>query len=565
MAEQSISLEETNRIRISLGLIPIPVAASVAEDVSTPKGDAISVDETNRLRMSLGLKPLTEPAATKSTGLSSEQYQGVQQAKSRDEKLREALSSMKSKMTRKRKVNAGRTLLDDEEEDDWLENIGKRAETSAKSDQSKKVKDTTGDSLKGVKVAHSLSSMGTLDSAILTLKDTNILEEEDQLESEVLAAQTRLQKEMEHKLGTNKFTSEGVQRTRLQMMMNEGETEEGFMLEDDIIKMDVEKDVVDNEVIKEQNKVLFTLSEDDDEQEIHDDYAKAKPIKMKKLKKQQAKGSRKRRAKTDEDGEVVLRNVTLMNEDTFQDDDVELQERLSRRRLEKQKKRRRMTPEDLVREIEEDNDAKMDVEQPQGVVIGESTEFLSSLRVDLLKSDLLATETHTKTENPGEIIVHDDHEPKEEAQDDQDDAHEDQSGPNFSGGLASTLSFLRSKNVIHAKSPQVLEQERENKKLKQEMAQRVLSGGEKLVQDGAMESKLANYKPQVSLKYHDEYGRELNQKEAYKQLSHHFHGKAPNQSKLVKKKKLVAEERRREQGERLLDEEREANPGLRIQ
>lgn len=353
MAEESISLEETNRIRVSLGLKPIPVAASVAEDVSKLKGDAISVDETNRLRMSLGLKPLSEPAATKSTGLSSEQYQSAQQAKSRDEKLKESLSSIKSKMTRKRKVNVGRTLLDDEEGDDWLQNIGKRAETSAKNDQRKNVKDTTGDSLKGVKVAHSLSSMGTLDSAILTLKDTDILDEEDQLESEVLAAQTRLHKEMEHKLGTNKFTSEGVQRTRLQMMMNEEETEEGFTLEDDIIKMDVDKDVVDNEVIEEQNKVLFTLSEDDDEQEIHDDYAKAKPIKMKRLKKQQAKGSRKREANTDEDGDVVLRNVTLMNEDTFQDDDVELQERLSRRRLEKQKKRRRMTPEDLVREIEE--------------------------------------------------------------------------------------------------------------------------------------------------------------------------------------------------------------------
>ena len=54
------------------------------------------------------------------------------------------------------------------------------------------------------------------------------------------------------------------------------------------------------------------------------------------------------------------------------------------------------------------------------------------------------------------------------------------------------------------------------------------------------------YKPDVQLKYIDEYGRAMNQKEAFKSLSHDFHGKGSGKQKTEKKLKKLDEEKKRE-------------------
>lgn len=52
------------------------------------------------------------------------------------------------------------------------------------------------------------------------------------------------------------------------------------------------------------------------------------------------------------------------------------------------------------------------------------------------------------------------------------------------------------------------------------------------------------YKPDVQLKYVDEHGRLMNKKEAFKQLSHQFHGKGSGKMKTEKHLKKVADERK---------------------
>jgi U4/U6.U5 tri-snRNP-associated protein 1 len=55
-----------------------------------------------------------------------------------------------------------------------------------------------------------------------------------------------------------------------------------------------------------------------------------------------------------------------------------------------------------------------------------------------------------------------------------------------------------------------------------------------------------NYKPDVNLMYYDEYGRALTPKEAWKALSHRFHGKGSGKMKTEKRlKKIKDEERQR--------------------
>ncbi|KAJ9614499.1 hypothetical protein H2200_002636 [Cladophialophora chaetospira] len=54
------------------------------------------------------------------------------------------------------------------------------------------------------------------------------------------------------------------------------------------------------------------------------------------------------------------------------------------------------------------------------------------------------------------------------------------------------------------------------------------------------------YKPDVQIKYVDDDGRLMNQKEAFKHLSHQFHGKGSGKLKTEKHMKKVAEEKKRE-------------------
>lgn len=55
-----------------------------------------------------------------------------------------------------------------------------------------------------------------------------------------------------------------------------------------------------------------------------------------------------------------------------------------------------------------------------------------------------------------------------------------------------------------------------------------------------------HYKPDINIVYHDEFGRELTPKEAWKALSHRFHGKGSGKAKTEKRLKKIAEEKKKE-------------------
>lgn len=56
------------------------------------------------------------------------------------------------------------------------------------------------------------------------------------------------------------------------------------------------------------------------------------------------------------------------------------------------------------------------------------------------------------------------------------------------------------------------------------------------------EKKFKNYKPDVNIQYHDEFGNPLTPKEAFRQLSHKFHGKESGKIKTEKRLKKLEEE-----------------------
>ena len=61
-----------------------------------------------------------------------------------------------------------------------------------------------------------------------------------------------------------------------------------------------------------------------------------------------------------------------------------------------------------------------------------------------------------------------------------------------------------------------------------------------------MQQRFEGYKPDVNLSYKDEFGREMSQKEAFKFLSHQFHGKGSGKAKTEKRLKKIEDEKKRE-------------------
>jgi U4/U6.U5 tri-snRNP-associated protein 1 len=138
-----------------------------------------------------------------------------------------------------------------------------------------------------------------------------------------------------------------------------------------------------------------------------------------------------------------------------------------------------------------------------------------------------------------------------------------------SSGLAATLNILRHQGILATPTTESTEREKiqlqrdmwlaeQRRKVEQKELERQKSrGGNKDQSQREYENRLRdqqearanlelfkNYKPDVNIVYHDEFGRELTPKEAWKALSHKFHGKGSGRMKTEKRLKKIAEEQK---------------------
>lgn len=141
----------------------------------------------------------------------------------------------------------------------------------------------------------------------------------------------------------------------------------------------------------------------------------------------------------------------------------------------------------------------------------------------------------------------------------------------FGPGLASTLKTLQKQGLIAPSSADQRDRERTQRSRDLWLAEwrtkqafrgleRVKAKGERKDQaQREYENRLReqqeareameifkDYKPDVNIVYHDEFGRELTPKEAWKALSHRFHGKGSGRMKTEKRLKKIAEEKKKE-------------------
>lgn len=626
--------------------------------------DALSIEQNNKIRIALGLKPLPVPGAETPSGpvfkeskdsaeedepgstLESREAQGYQNW----QKLQDEADARRKRQEKNAAIKRARDLAqrDAKLEGKGLGDAGAELDTKAWLSQHKKMTkkiekerarklaeelaerdraaEYTAADLAGIKVAHEMGAFEDAeDGQILTLKDATIDENEeegDELENLEMVDREKLKEKLELK----------KKRTAYDPMRADGTAGILSQYDEEIdgkkrkhFTLDAKGSTIEEREAKRQhvsdllNKQVFNLDIIPDAPVS--DYMDISEAKIKKPKKKKAKATRQKAVDEDDIFPLPDANGTSNGEnmevdsgqtattaapqkkayDTSFVDDEDLQASLAIQRRAAFKKRKQLRPEDLARQLrEESSQTPMEVdngdaEEEPGLVIDETSEFVSNLQRPVI------------SERPARRATT----PLEDKDEDQEESPEAGSADvNMEGaeikeetaeagtvkisgtgldeestldeGLGSTLAMLRQRglvqqsdaadlNSLHRDRQKFLQEKykREAEAEKRARAQRERDRAtgkldrmsarereeyarwENKQRDQQESRQIADvfnreYKPDVQLKYVDEHGRLMNQKEAFKHLSHQFHGKGSGKMKTEKHLKKIEEEKKRE-------------------
>lgn len=550
MAEEiSLSVEETNRLRAQIGLPLLPVKKEGDGDSGFKAKLELSVKETNKLRASLGLRPLVEET---------------------NPEIESPKKTVTEESPETFQVDSSQKVFYNDAGSDWLENVGK-GKKQAKAAEEKKES-----SNKGIAVGHTALALADVqDGDVFTLEDQNILnDEEERMVNEKIAKAEKFRDEESEK--------RKVAALKFGARFDEDE-EDGS---DELAQTSGSTILLSGQEKKAPVKTGTTKMD-----ALFDDLDEPKPTATKFKKKSKRKSlAKKREIPNDEELETHRPMVTeTLNFEDGQDEEAEIQQMLAKNREKQQKKRKLLTPEQLAQEIQLHQRASMG-ERVGVVVFDDTSEFLSSIGRGETQNDEKpgvsdaaeinndATEVSNGIENNGK--------PQQVEKDSTDETEdvknellsmpteETSNTPKF-GSMADTLKYLRGNNMVKAeltleKEARKQQEQRvkeaelqriaisiEERSVKQELEldqsysrlskeeqdstlDRILN--ERLVAKGLFEAskgrysnyksdRLSAYNPQVQLKYKDNQGNELDQKQAFKQLSHDYHGTAPKHKK----------------------------------
>lgn len=633
------SIEEINKLRKSMGMKPLPVPGKAAEDAPSAEldEDAPSTIETRQAQAYDNFKKVQDAEAAKK----KREARATAVKKAREQAQRFA-------------VLEGKGLADSDEAQDldaksWLKNQKKRQKEIAKqrkleeeqaAAEAAAAKEYTAKDLTGIKVGHDVSSFLDGDEQVLTLKDTNLLDEsadEDELENLDLREQEKLNERLELKKKKPIYDPNDMDDTGERGILSHYDEDEGKKKK--LFTLDVQgknsdlADILDAPVVQRrgvQNLDVdmlgmlprnsyarrLLLKHDTGDGPAPSDYLDPSEIKVKKSKKKKSRTTRQRPA-DDEDAllpaeqpadqlmDVDVAPVTYtkkrktVDEDFVDDDD--LQSSLAAQRRETLKKRRKTRPEDIARQMREEASAEPETGnggaagQPAGMTLDEITGFVDTLVKQEPAEDrrrkttpkreqattAMADDADSDADMNDAIVVTD-----PTAADAADPADPSTTGieeeESVGGGMASALKLLRGRGILkdqhgaelnskfRAKELFLAELHRRMAKFDEDarvQRERDRASGRldrMSVRDREEWQRQQNtireqhqsrlmdqlykegYKPNIELKYTDEHGRSLDQKEAFKHLSHQFHGKGSGKGKTDKMLKRIETEKRRE-------------------
>ncbi|XP_040567590.1 U4/U6.U5 tri-snRNP-associated protein 1 [Lepeophtheirus salmonis] len=686
--KESLSIEETNKLREKVGLKPLKVDAK-SESKSSSKDkqpsptqaqkneskDSLSVEETNRLRAEIGLKPLkvnnVENGATSAktdshsefsefevipSSLKNERHRPPQNLAeiSRTEKMRKKIQERREKRRQESKLLLVRGLGDSDDEEDnytsWVKKQGRlQKEKEAAAKRAKMLDELDDDfgvgdiikeefpktrkinynqkDLKGLRVEHNVDNFSEGQSVILTLKDSDIL---DDTESDVLVnvnmmddekAKKKIEDAKKTKTGYNPYDQEMVDDETGELKKKnlldkydeeiDGEAKKSFQIGSvNTLNRDKEKERIRDKLNK--NLVSLELPE----KKIASDYytpgevvAFKKTKKKKKIKRRILKaddlinmmnnaptesfGSRNKTSgpKEIEDqdtGEIKdLSNVNICEED--KKEELSMAEKLRRKIKEKLNKKAKTDIGDILinetpmnnEEVYSSSGAELigtfadDEKNSKNIILNETSEFCrnlgawtsnygsyeakdtsSSSVLEEFEDSLKSSSTKNREERWREMDM-------SCGEDDADTDKEDDKQkpdvesvtildeePNLNVGVGSAIKMAVNKgywesdvqttsasNLKHLMSQNYFIEDKVRDDDRASRRQDRYGGGPTV----AFQEK-KDYAPNIKLEYIDDSGRKLNSKEAFRYLSHRFHGKGSGKLKTEKRMKKSAEE-----------------------
>ncbi|KGT67535.1 U4/U6.U5 tri-snRNP-associated protein 1 [Candida albicans 12C] len=652
--EISLSLEETNKLRIKAGLSPIPTTSSQSNE-KVREVISLSIEETNKLRQKIGLPLL--PTTTTTTNISSdsteyknyEDYERERLQNLKNNQLIERINNAKFN-SNKRKFLTNETIIDNAEDldtDDWLNNLGESTESSKphKKQKTTIVKSNQNDTGPTTTIiGHTTKELQSLgNNEILTLKDTDLINDDDEdgtgsiLMNQDLSNKAKLKRNLAERKEAENIKFNGRHYRRNNKEEEEEEEEEfndidGLLTNDKVIMSGSTIDLSSNTAKpppppkdKKKNMMAITnLFEDLDNDTLsnNNNIKSNVPIKMKKIKKKKdnnKKKSNKLKLLDDTIKPVELSVETnIGNDDDIDDIENQLSNSISNLRTKKLQTRLEFTPEQLAEEISANKrwefERKLEQENLKNNnnnnnVYNDTIGFLNNLETNILsesgevevtanineesaddddEDDVKQQEVESKQTNPGVYSIVEEKQKEDEA-------------PKFSGGLAETLKFLKSRNILDPESITTTNEELRQQELareeaikKSELLKMKISIEERILKEelskdksyirmpkiersgyfeklldtrlkqkgiiidnntgtttkktnsGMVQNNLKIYNPKVELTYKDELGNVLNTKQAYKQLSHKYHGTGLDKNK--KKQEQLKKQQQQQRG-----------------
>lgn len=648
--------------------------------------DSISIEETNKIRVAIGLKPLPVPGGgpvfkaakdedssseeEQASTLESRQAQGYDNwkklqdqadAKAQREAKNEAIKKARDAARKFSKLEGkGLGEADDATELDtktWLIQQKKRQKRLEREKLKRLEKelaereqdaDHTAEDLVGVKVGHELEDFEEGGEQVLTLKDTTIDENEeegDELENLDIKERERLNEKLESKKRKPVYNPNDVDESGEQSLLKhydeaiDGKKQKRFTLDGQGTTIEKEEAM---KLAVESKRRAQPISLDILQHVPTSDYLEASDLRIKKPKKKKARATRQKVVDEDDvlpisetfngvdadidnmdiDSGTVNHPVAPAKfravDDSFVDDD-DLQAKLAAQRRVALKKRKRTRPEDIARQLREEASATPDPggdngtrdgdgDDEGGLIIDETSEFVANLQKptagDKPRSSLSrpSDSPRMRSASPPAVDGDDDvdmtssYNDVEDGEDHDDRVKRENPAPATPGitgtgleeeatlnrGIGATLTMLSQRglikggdsgdlNALHRERQKFLaekqkreadaerkarlqrERDRASGKLDRMSARdrEEYARWENKQRDQQESRQMADifnreYKPDVQLKYVDEFGRSMNQKEAFKHLSHQFHGKGSGKQKTEKHLKKIEDDKKRE-------------------
>lgn len=635
--------------------------------------DVISIEATNKIRVAIGLKPLPVPGggptfkAAKEDGSSSEEedhgstlesrqaqgydnwkkLQSEADAKAQREAKNEAIKKARDAARKYSKLEGkGLGEADEVTELDtraWLMQQKKRQKKLERARLRKLEQELaereqqpeyTAKDLAGVKVGHELDEFEDVGEQILTLKDATIdqnEEEGDELENFELKQREALNERLNIKKKKPVYDPHDVEEDGERSILKhydetiDGKQRKRFTLDGqgtsagdrDAMRQSVEGKLKSQPISLDILKEVQTS-----------DYAAPLETKIRKPKKKKLKSTRQKDFDEDifpQPDPEILPDSNIMDIDrgheaekmktsasenaSFIDDD-DLQASLAVQRRAALKKRKRTRPEDLARQLREEDmgtpGSEMSIGDVQaeegGLIIDETSEFVANLQrsseENKSRSNAKQTTPHVNgtASAGGDVDMDRSYNDLEDDEDYEAQTKREQSAPATPGitvtgledestlnqGIGKTLTMLAQRGLIKQSNEGDLNAlQRERQKFLAEKQRREADAERKArlqrerdrasgkldrmsardreeyarwenKQRDQQESRQMldifnrEYKPDVRLKYVDEFGRSMNQKEAFKHLSHQFHGKGSGKQKTEKHLKKIDDDKKRE-------------------